>query len=790
MALRTTVGSLLINEVLPEEMRQYDRVFDVKTTTALLSEIANKYPDQYRGILKRLGDLGREFAYFSGGQSVSVDDLRTAVAAKQIRYELSNALQKIIRSNLSDADKDRKIIETVGKYQARMREEVLKESVAEDNPLGRQVIGTGRGSAFNLSSLRGSDLMYTDHRGEVVPIPILRNYSEGLTPLEYFTGAFGARKGLFDLALATQQAGSFSKQLVQAAHRLLVSARDDDQPYDESRPIGYELSTDDPDNEGAYLAHPVGGYPRNTELTPKILKDLRSKGIEKILVRSPMVGGPSDGGVYAFDVGRRERGVLAPVGDFVGISAAQGLCLAGDTLVRMADYSTKPISEICAGEYVLGCDLEGRVRPVEVLAASPSGYRPCIQTLFCYRDGAEQRIVELVATAQHHVLAAIVGDDGTITPMAVQEIHRPPTGYYFAAVIYVADDKPDSAKEHGYLVDRMPAGEQLTYDLYIDHPDHLFVLANGLIVSNSEPVTQGAISSKHAGGVAGATASASVSGFKGLSNIVQIPKHFPGGAAHAQVDGLVTDITAAPQGGYYVTINGHKHYVGHGFHLKVKRGDTVEAGDMISDGMPNPAEIVKHKGIGDGRVYFVQAFRNALESMGTPGHRRNIELLARGLINHVRLSEEVGDYVPDDVMPYHVLEKQWKPRPGHTATAPKQALGRYLEVPVLHYTIGTKVRPSMLPYFERYNIKSVVTHADPPPWQPEMIRAMENVSHDPDFMTRMLGAYQQRSILRAAHRGDVSDETGTSYVPALARGELFGRAGKTKGIASEIMRKY
>ena len=58
---------------------------------------------------------------------------------------------------------------------------------------------------------------------------------------------------------------------------------------------------------------------------------------------------------------------------------------------------------------------------------------------------------------------------------------------------------------------------------------------------------------------------------------------------------------------------------------------------------------------------------------------------------------------------------------------------------------------------------------------------MANVAHDPDWMTRMLGSYQQKSLLEGARRGAVSDELGTSYAPALARGEYFGRYGASKG---------
>lgn len=620
--LRTTLGQLMINEALPEELRDYERVLDKKGIKTLLQEVAEKHPDKYREISKKISDVGRHAAFSTGSYSFGLKSMRQSLAARKMRLDLQRDLQEIYAQPMDNDAKEKAILQTVGKYQATLSDDVMKEAIEQRNPLALQSVSGSRGNKFNLNSLIGADLLYTDHRGNPLPIPVTRSYSMGLRPYEYFAGAFGARKGVIDLKAATQDAGFFGKQLVQAAHRLLVSRMDSDDEYDETSPRGLPVDTTDPDSAGALLAHPVGDYPRNTRLTPKILKELQAGGHEQILVRSPTVGGPADGGVYARDVGYRERGGLAPQGDYVGTTAGQSL---------------------------------------------------------------------------------------------------------------------------------------------------------------AEPVTQAQISSKHTGGIAGAAGAGAISGFKYINSLVQVPKKFPGGAAHSQLDGRVKDIREAPQGGQYVTIGDKEHYVGQGFDLRVKEGDEVEAGDVLSDGVPNPGEIVKHKGIGEGRRYFVQAFRDALTGSGVSGDRRNIELLSRGLINHVRLTDELGDYVPDDVVPYQLIESSWKPRAGHVVVPPSQAKGYYLERPILHYSVGTRIQPSMLQQFERHGVNNLAVHRDPPPFEPEMIRGMSNAAHDPDWLTRMLGSYQKSSILDATHRGAVSDEAGTSYVPALARGEDFGRQGLTKG---------
>ncbi|NDE16510.1 hypothetical protein EBZ80_16430, partial [bacterium] len=285
-------------------------------------------------------------------------------------------------------------------------------------------------------------------------------------------------------------------------------------------------------------------------------------------------------------------------------------------------------------------------------------------------------------------------------------------------------------------------------------------------------------SSKHSGGVGGAGA---ISGFKALNALVQVPKKYPGGATHAQLDGRVQEVRPAPQGGHYVQINGQDHYVPTERELAVKKGDDLEAGDVLSDGMPNPAEIVRHKGVGEGRRYFVQAMRQVMGNSGITAHRRNIELLARGLVNHVRMTDEYGDYAPDDVVPYSAIERNWTPRDGSVTGAPNTLTGHYLEKPILHYSIGTKIGKNVLTNLNKYGIKTVQAHKEPPPFQAEMVRGMANISNDPDWMTRMLGSYQEKGLMNSVQRGLTSDTSGSSYVPALAQGEQFGVTGATSG---------
>ena len=604
----------MINEALPQDMRDYTRIMNKDTIKKVLATVANERPEEYREIAKRLSDIGADVAYTTGGMSFGLKDLRPTMSVRESRQRLTRRIKDIMSRKDWDPEIRRaKIIEAASAESDALLTNLVDETRKSRNPLALQVDSGARGKPTELKRLLAGDSLYTDNHGDLISFPIKSSFAEGLSPAEFWASTFSARKAMIATKLSTADSGFASKQLNQLAHRLMVTDIDaDDEPTDLR---GLPVKVTDPDNEGALLAASVAGYPRNTILTPKILQDIEHKGADEILVRSPVVGGPETGGVYARDVGVRERGQIAPLGDMVGLAAAQAL---------------------------------------------------------------------------------------------------------------------------------------------------------------SEVLTQMQLASKHSAGMKGATKGPS--GFKHVNQLIQVPKAFTGGAAHARKDGYVKDVTPAPTGGYYIDIAGEKHYVMPGYDVRVKRGDTVEAGDILSEGIPNPAEIVKYKGIGEGRKYFIDTFADAYRRSGAGANRRNIELVTRGLIDHVEMLEEDDDHVPGDVVSYQRLESTWKPRIGSEIRPVKQSVGRYLERPVLHYTIGTQIKPSMLPVLNRHGVTSVETHNDEPPFKPYMVRAMATIGHDEDWMTRFLGSGQKKSLLESVHTGAISDTNSSSFVPSAVSGETFGKS--------------
>lgn len=607
--MRTTVGQLLINEALPEELRDYERTLDKKSIGTLLRMVAQHYPDKYNDISYALMQIGANAATVAGRPaSISLDGLRIGEKAGELRRELRKKLKAILHMpKLTQEQRDELIIKAVGQASEELQDVNMAEQLAAGNSLALQVNSGARGNPSQFRSLTVGDLLVQDHRDQMIPVPIVNSYSEGVDPVEYWAGSYGARKGTVDTKFATPKGGFLAKQLALTTHRLMVTEEDC------GTTNGIPVEGNDPDNVGAVLPRSYGRVSAGTVITPKNLKRLPKK---TILVRSPLTC-QAKGGVCAKCSGVRERGKFPEIGDNIGIAAAQAL---------------------------------------------------------------------------------------------------------------------------------------------------------------SEPITQSALSSKHSGGVVGAGPTAA--GFDAINQLVQVPKTFREGAAISDVDGRVERIESAPQGGTFITVAGRRHYVPAGLKPLVAAGDAVEAGDVLSQGLPNPAAIVHHKGIGAGRWHFMKIFRDTLKASRINVNRRNIELLSRGLINHAKIIDAGGmpDVLPDDVVEFNTITRGYTPRDGTKVVPPKRAVGRYLEKPVAQYSIGTKVTPRIAAELKQFGIPSVSVNDEEPGFVPEMVRAVDTLSYSPDWMVRLGGFNLKRGLLESVHRSRTSKEHQESFMPALARGVEFGKA--------------
>ncbi len=294
----------------------------------------------------------------------------------------------------------------------------------------------------------------------------------------------------------------------------------------------------------------------------------------------------------------------------------------------------------------------------------------------------------------------------------------------------------------------------------------------------TEPLSQSLLSTKHSAGVANASR---VTGFKAINSLFQVPETFPDKASLSEAEGVVDRIEELPQGGFNVMVGGKEHYVAPTHEILVKRGDKLEPGDRISSGLINPSEVVKFKGVGAGRLALLKQIQDTFKENGINVSRKNAEVVTRAVIDHVKVTDadETNEYLPDEIVEYASFSKSYRPRENALTLQPNKAIGKFLEKPILHYSIGTRVTPSVAKELEEMEEKEVLVSDTAPSFEPTMVRLMENPSHDRDWMSQLGSSYVQKNLKKNVISGDVkSNIHGTNPLPALAYGQEFGKPPK------------
>jgi hypothetical protein len=284
-----------------------------------------------------------------------------------------------------------------------------------------------------------------------------------------------------------------------------------------------------------------------------------------------------------------------------------------------------------------------------------------------------------------------------------------------------------------------------------------------------EPLTQMALSSKHGVSLVSGGDDDSPEGLKAVRQFLEVPTSFLGRATLAKTNGVVDKIEAAPQGGHHVYVGNTSHYVPPTKKVAVGRGDKVEAGDRVSTGVPNPAEIVQYKGLGAGRKYLVDSYKKVYEMQGTDMDPRHFETLAKSQLNFVKVNSSIGDFLPGEIVPYNKFIQ--------TAIADSKdtslsgSLGKTLAEPVLHHLPGTRITQSMLQDFKTAGLKRVKITEDDVDVEAVMAPASRTPLLNPDWMERLSHRYQKDTLLDAVQYGEQSNLHGHTPYTAIAFGK-------------------
>jgi hypothetical protein len=760
----TTVGKILLKHYSPANSHSFieSKDLDKKNIGAFFSNLAEHNEDSYKKVVSDLTRLGFESATRLGS-TVRLGDLLPPSFKDERFKELNKEIKSIKDKKLPKKKEDDELTNLLNKFSDTANKEIIEEGLKDNKTLAKVVKAGARGSPEQYRQTIFSPVAVNDNKGGILTDFIIdRSFAEGLTLPQYLAHTFGARQASAATKLSVAEGGFLGKQLARANMTMVI------EEHDCGTHNGIPVKTNDNDYIGSFLAHPIDKYHYNNEVTSSMLGILKSKGIEEIVVRNPITCEASHDGTSSalcqLCVGIRGKG-LSELNSFIGVVAgtsaaepvAQGAlnCLAEGTLVRMADYSIKAIQDIKVGDMVLGSDNAGQTSPVKVLRLFNQGLQPVNKYIFIDN---KDKVIELYATENHKILCETLECSNVLTEMPLKDI----------------DETIDVVTTNDYWVVLYNKPEYLgliqCWDIEVDSKDALFVLANGLIVHNS----------KHKGG--SATGSNQFGGFKYINQLFNIPDSFVHEAPIADSDGKIEEVRVAPQGGHYIVIkhdNGklEEYYVHPDLKVLVKSGQLVEEGDVLSDGIPNPAKITKHKGIGEGRRYFSKAIKDTFETSQLGGiNKRNFDIISKGLITHVKITNPkgLGNNLPDSIVNYHTLEKAYSPRTNSKKVRTDMAQGLYLEIPELHYTIGTRITSTVINELKKHNIDYVTVNETKPEFEPEMQRLLDVPAHEHDWMHTLYSTNLERRLIKAVNTGASSSLEGPSPIPGLAYAKGFG----------------
>ena len=234
--LDTTTGRIIFNQLLPEELEFVNRSMDKGLLLKLVTQCYYKLGQQPTVILlDKLKSIGFEHATLAG-ISISIDDM---IIPKEKRKILDKSIAKVqVLENqyrkgiITEGERHNKVIDTwthagdeiTDKLFVELREEVDVKNIF--NSIFMMSESGARGSKQQIRQLAGMRGLMAKPSGEIIESPIMANFREGLTVLEYFISTHGGRKGLADTALKTADSGYLTRRLVDVAQDAIIIEED------------------------------------------------------------------------------------------------------------------------------------------------------------------------------------------------------------------------------------------------------------------------------------------------------------------------------------------------------------------------------------------------------------------------------------------------------------------------------------------------------------------------------------------------------------------------------------
>lgn len=229
--VETTLGRAILNQVLPSELRDYGVTFDVRRVRRKLEECYLRYGwERAAVVLDELKTLGFRYATLSG-LTISIPDCEIPPEkvglVREAQAQVGRINQMHARGLATEEQRYHSVTrvwrETVDAVEKATMENLSRKPF---NPVYTIVASGARGSSGQVKQIAGMRGPMADPQGRVLEWPVISNFREGLSILEYFISTHGGRKGTADTALRTASAGYLTRRLVDACVDAIVKEQD------------------------------------------------------------------------------------------------------------------------------------------------------------------------------------------------------------------------------------------------------------------------------------------------------------------------------------------------------------------------------------------------------------------------------------------------------------------------------------------------------------------------------------------------------------------------------------
>lgn len=388
--IETSIGRVIFNEALPEEMPFLNQRFGKSDLgdliTDLYEEVGN---DKTAETLDNIKAMGYDYATRSG-ISIAVSDAEIPPSKPAIVSKAEDEVHQIEnhyrRGAITEDERYHKVVDIWNKAKDDVTDALL-ENLDESNNIYIMAISGARGNTSQISQLAGMRGLMADPSGRIIDVPIRSSFREGLDVLEYFLSTHGARKGLADTALRTADSGYLTRRLVDVSQDVIVREEDCGtekglyveaigpkgknavEPLSE-RCIGRFTAEEIVDPESGEVI--IG---KNTIIDRKKMNEIETAGIDKVKIRTNLTC-EAQHGVCRKCYGRNlATGKVVDIGEAIGIIAAQSIGEPG-TQLTMRTFHTGGVAgdDITQGLPRVEELFEGRTPKGQAIMTEREGY--------------------------------------------------------------------------------------------------------------------------------------------------------------------------------------------------------------------------------------------------------------------------------------------------------------------------------------------------------------------------------------------------------------------------------